>query len=338
MSLKKISAFRIKALLLCFMALTTPAYAIAASPQTADRVAAVNGADIDRTEFEGEVLLVQKALLGLGKPLTQGQVSSVSAEVLESMIRREILLQESRKAGVKPDDGAVSREIEALRKQFAGEAEYLSELARRSLSEEALRARVERNNLIQQYIERQFAPKVTVTDREIIGYYEANLDQFKQPLQVKLSHILIQLDPAWDKVRKQEARKKAEQILKNLKKGQDFASIAREQSDGPMKANGGELGYVQPGQIDRQFEEAVFALKPGETTELMETDRGIHIFKVSDRKSATVLSYEEVKERISRLLRFEKARQEAELHAKGLREKASVEKFLPEDGRAAKQP
>jgi len=338
MSLKKIPGFRIKALLVCLVALSAPDYALAAAPDKADRVAAVNGAAIDRAEFEGEVLVVQKAILGFGKPLTQGQVSSVNADVLESMIRREILLQESRKADIKPDESAVLKEIETLKKQFVSEAEYLGELARRNLSEEALRARVERNNLIQQYIERQFVPKVTVTDRDMIGYYEGNLDQFKQPLQAKLSHILVQVDPVWDKARKQESRKKAEQILKNLKKGQDFATIAREQSDGLTKANGGEIGYVRPGQIDRQFEGAVFALKPGETTELIETDHGIHIFKVTDRKNATVMSYEEVKDRILKLLRFEKAKQEADLYAKGLRDKASVETFLADGNKAAKQP
>jgi peptidyl-prolyl cis-trans isomerase C len=193
-----------------------------------------------------------------------------------------------------------------------------------------LRSRLERNSSIQQYIERQFVSKVTVTDKEMVEYYESHMDLFKQPLQIRISHILIQTDPKWEKSRKQEARRKIEQILKNLKKGQDFAALAKEQSDGPTKANGGDLGYITTGQLDKQFESTVFALKSGETTDIIETDYGFHLFKLMDKKPETILAYENVKEKIQQFLIEEKAKQEAELHAKTLREKANVTLFLPE--------
>ena len=252
------------------------------------------------------------------------------------MIRREILYQESRKAGIKPDQEAVDKELKTLRQQFANETEFKNELSRRHISEEILRTRLERNSSVQQYIERRFMPKITITDSDMVAYYEGHLELFKQPLQVCVSHILVHSDPKWDKTSKEEAHSKAEQILSNLKKGQDFATLAREYSDGPTRTNGGELGCLRTGQLDKQLESKVFALKPGNISDLIETDYGYHLFKVSDKKPETVLAYENVKDKILKLLREEKAKQEADLQARELRKKADVE-ILVKDS-PAKQP
>jgi peptidyl-prolyl cis-trans isomerase C len=323
-----------------FIAVVSSAQAEMKKPQSADKVAIVNGEQIDKGEFDAEVLRVQKALLGFGKPLTCSQVTSVQTEVLESLIRREILYQDSRKMGIKPDENAVNKEINSLKQQFPSETEYKNELSRRNISEETLRTRIEKNSSIQQYVERQFASKVTVTDSDAVAYYEGHMDLFNQPLQIRVSHILIQTDPKWEEARKQEARRKIEQILQNLKKGQDFAALAREQSDGPTRTNGGDLGYIKKGQLNKQIETVVFALKPGETSDIVEMDYGFNLFKVTDKKPETVIAYEKVKEKIVQFLREEKAKQEAELQAKALREKASVEILLKgeTDQAGAKKP
>ncbi|HKN18669.1 MAG TPA: peptidylprolyl isomerase [Dissulfurispiraceae bacterium] len=310
------------------MAVVSSARSEDSKPKPADKAAIVNGAPIDRAEFDGELLTVQKAVLGYGKPITATQVASIQKEVLESMVRREILYQESRKAGIKPDENAVDKELKALKQQFANETEYKNELSRRNISEGILRSRIERNSAVQQYIERQFAAKVTVTDSDMVSYYQSHLDLFKQSLLLRVSHILILTDPKWEEARKQEARRKADQIMKDLKNGKDFAAIAREQSDSPTRANGGDLGYIKAGQLEKQFESAVLALKPGETTDLISSEYGFHIFKLTEKKPETVLAYENVKDKIKQFLREEKAKQEADLFAKNLREKARVEILL----------
>jgi len=319
------------AMLIGFMAMVSPAHGEDEKSRVTDKIAIVNGVPIDRADFDGQLLMMQKTLLGFGKPLTCRQVSSVQNEVLESLIRREVLYQESIKSGFRPDEKATNEEIATLRQQFSNEAEFKNELRKRNISEETLRSRIERNSSIQRFIERQFSSKLAVTDTEAAAYYEGHLDLFTQPLQVRVSHILIQTDPGWEESRRQEVRRKAEQILKSLRGGQDFATLAREQSDGPTKMNGGDLGYVKTGQLEKPFERVVFSLKPGETSEIVETSRGFHLFKMFDQKPEKVLAFDEVKEKIRKILRDEKAKQEADLLAKALREKAGVEIFLNED-------
>ena len=335
----KTPGLQLAALFALCAVLAAPARGVAkTSEATSERVAVVNGVSLERTDFDKEVFLVQRSVLGLGQPLTCGQIALIRSEVLESMIKRELLFQDSRRTGIKPDEGAITKEIAALRQQFASESEYRNELARRNVSEEALRSQLARNSALQQYLDRQFAAKVSVTDAEMVAYYESHLDMFKQQLQARVSHILVQVDPAWNDARKREARRKADEILKNLKKGQDFAALAREQSDGPTRTNGGDLGYIRTGQLEPELDRAVFGLKAGEVSDVVETGYGYHLFKVSDRKPATVLAYDAVKEQILQHLVQEKAKQNADLHAKGLREKASVEILLREEVNTAKRP
>lgn len=301
------------------------------------RVAVVNGTAIMKDEFDGELLLMQRTLLGAGKPLSCSQIEAIGTEVLESMIRRELLYQESRKAGITADQSALARELDAVRKQFATEADYHKELARRNITEERFRARLEQNLAVQAYIEKAFVPKAVVPDSDAEAYYQKRPDLFTQPLQVRVSHILIQSDEKWPAAKKQEARKKAEQILKSLRKGKDFAMIAREQSDGPTRTSGGDLGYIRKGQLDAAFENTVFSMKQGDISDVIETPYGFHIFRVADRQPETVLKYAEVKDRILQVLRSEKARQDADLAARALREKATVQTFLSRDAATAKR-
>jgi hypothetical protein len=115
MLLNRVSTLKIVAIVIGFMTTVLPAQGEVKQTESADKVAIVNGAPIDRGEFEGNVLMIQSKLLGLGKPLSCRQVTSIKNEVIESMVRVELLYQESRKSGIKPDEKAVEQEIKALK-------------------------------------------------------------------------------------------------------------------------------------------------------------------------------------------------------------------------------
>ena len=331
MSLKKKSGFQKVAItIIVLINMTMPAWGETKKPQTEEKAAVVNGEAITMDEFNGGVLVVQKSILEKGKPLNCAQIVSVQKEVVESLIRREIIHQESRKAGIKIDKKDITKEIDAIKKQFLSDAEYKNELVRRNLSEDVLRGQLERNLLISKYVEQQFLKKVKVTDADVKAYYESHLSLLKQPLQVRVSHILIQADSKSEASRKQEARRKAEQILKELKKGRDFNAIAREQSDGPTRTSGGDLGYIRRGQLEKQFESVVFNLKKDEVSDVIETNYGFHLFKVTDRKPESIVAFDNVKEQIKQLLLQEKAKKEADEYARKLREKSDVKILLPE--------
>ena len=113
--------------------------------------------------------------------------------------------------------------------------------------------------------------------------------------------------------------------------GEEFAVLAKEFSEGPSSANGGDLGNFRRGQMVKPFEEAVFTLRPGEVSDIVETEFGYHLIKVIDKKPETTIAYEDIKDRLEQHLKQEKVQREVSLYVEKLKEKAKVERFLTED-------
>ena len=113
-----------------------------------------------------------------------------------------------------------------------------------------------------------------------------------------------------------------------MKKGEDFATLAKTYSEGPSGPKGGELGYFRRGQMVKPFEEAAFSLQPNETSGIVETQFGYHLIKVSDKKPAKKMAYAEVKDRLGEHLKNQKRDSEASAYIETLRKDAKIEKFL----------
>lgn len=144
---------------------------------------------------------------------------------------------------------------------------------------------------------------IPITDAQVQSYYNTHKDDFRTPERVKARHILVMTqDKPKDQVDK--LRAKAEDLLKQVKAGADFAKLAEKNSDDTASAkNGGDLGWVVHGQMVPEFEKATFALKPGETSGIITTQYGFHIIQVLERESARLRPVDEVKADITKTLR-----------------------------------
>ena len=142
---------------------------------------------------------------------------------------------------------------------------------------------------------KDFEGEVEITEKEIQSYYEYNADRYSQPKQVKARHILFKVNEDDSEEVKNNVKKQAEKVLEKARKGEDFASLAKEYSEGPTKSKGGDLGYFKAGQMEKPFEEAAFALKKGEISDLVQTRFGYHIILVEDIKEAGMTPLENVK-------------------------------------------
>ena len=296
-----------------------------------DKVAVVNGSVITRADFDREVSRVQQRLFRMGKPSSDSQLSEIKKEVLKNLINRELFYQESQRQGIIVDEAAVNEQLRKLKERFPSEAEFKSALSKANLSEDALKSQFKRGMAIQQFIDKQFVQKITVSDKDSKAYYDSHPDLFKQPEQVRARHILIKVDPGGDESQKVEARKKMEKIQGRVQKGEDFAALAKEFSEGPSSAKGGDLGYFGRGQMVKPFEEAAFTLRPGEVSDIVETKFGYHLIKVMDKKPETTVAYEDIKDKLERHLRQEKVQRKLSLYVEKLKEKAKVERFLTKD-------
>jgi peptidyl-prolyl cis-trans isomerase C len=314
--------------------------AAAAGPPAAKKpgvVAVVNGAEIGLDDFTRELARVQRLVLNTGKPLTCRQIAVLKKEVVEGMVRQELLYQESRKS-VRVSDAEIDGQLKKLKEQYASETDFTNALAVLKISPAAFRTQVERSLAVAKLVETRFAAKAEVMDSEIRAYYDRNRDSFRQPEQVRASHILIKVDSHWNEAGKAEARRKIEDIRKKVLEGQDFASLARTYSEDATGPKDGDLGYIRQGQVMKPFEEALFSLKTGEVSGVVETRLGYHLIKAVDRKPEMTIPFESLKDRLRTLLKQEKGREEANASMGKAREKASVQIFLPTDAEEGSQP
>jgi peptidyl-prolyl cis-trans isomerase D len=150
--------------------------------------------------------------------------------------------------------------------------------------------------------------KPTVSDAEVQSYYNAHQEQYQVKEQVKVRHILIAVPSGSDAKTDAAAKAKAEDLLKQIKAGGNFADLASKNSDDPgSKVQGGELGWLDRGKTVPEFDKAAFTLAPGQTSDLVKTQFGYHILQVEDKKTAHLRPLAEVKPEIVPVLEQQKA-------------------------------
>jgi peptidyl-prolyl cis-trans isomerase C len=304
-----------------------PAMAADEKPSEA-KVAVVNGVVITRTQYDQELDVHLQRISRQGQQTSDDQMAELKKEILEGLIEREVLYQETRKAGIKIPDQKINDQLAGIKKRFPNEEEFKKALAGMGLTEEDIRVQIQRGLAIRDLIDQKIARKVVLTDAETKAYYTGNPQLFNQPGQVKASHILLKVEPTADEAKKAEAGKKIEEIQQKLKAGGDFAELAKEYSEGPSSVRGGDLGFFQRGQMVKPFEDVAFSMQVNEVSGRVETRFGYHLIKVDDKKPAQTLAYEEVKAKIVQRLKQQKIEEDATKYVKNLRQDAKVEILL----------
>jgi len=173
--------------------------------------------------------------------------------------------------------------------------------------------------------EKQFESQLKVEPKDVNDFYTKNPQYFDMPEQVRASHILIKAEEGKDPNQaKIAAKAKAEDILKEVKAGGDFAELAKKYSSCPSAKNGGDLGLFSRNKMVKPFEEAAFAMKVGQISDVVETQFGYHIIKVTDRKSAEKITFAKAEKDITNFLKMQKRQQLEKAYKENLMKTASI--------------
>lgn len=151
--------------------------------------------------------------------------------------------------------------------------------------------------------------RVEVHTGDIEEYYDLHVDSFSHPEEVRLRHILLKLDPGAEQEVVEEKRRVLQNLLERVRKGEDFAALARAHSEDATAIRGGDLGYVKRGELAPEVEATAFALKSGEVSDIVSSPFGLHILKAEDVRAARQDTLDEVKDKIRDTIAQEKARQ-----------------------------
>jgi peptidyl-prolyl cis-trans isomerase D len=175
--------------------------------------------------------------------------------------------------------------------------------------------------------------KAAVPPADVDRYYNDNIQQFSTPEQIRASHILLKTEG------KDEAavRAKAEDVLKQAKSGADFAELAKKYSEDESNSkNGGDLDYFGRGRMVGEFEQVAFKMEPGQISDLVKTQYGFHIIKLTDKKAASTRKIDEVRAQITDQLSYERAQKQindmADRIGAGLRNPRDLDRVATENG------
>ena len=180
-------------------------------------------------------------------------------------------------------------------------------------------------------------PQVTVTDRDIEMHYLDRREEFRQEEEACASHILVKVKAGEEGEGhpEAEARAIAQGLLDKVRAGGDFAAIAKASSEDQGSAQGGgDLGCFPPGRMVPEFDDAVFALAPGQVSELVKTSFGYHVIRLASKRESTVLPLAQVKERIRATVTERKVRELGEQKAQALAEALGKGQSLEEAAKA----
>ena len=307
----------------------TPTAAPAVKPvpaQLPEIMARVNGLPIDRAEFERAV----KSLEGqAGGPVPPERRDVIYRQLVDQLIGMKLLAQESVARKIVVPDTEVEGRLTEVKKPFPNEQAFTAALAERQLTLDKLKAEIRQQLQAMKLVDAEIRPTVAVTDADVTDFYVKNPEKFQEPEAVRVSHILIRTPDATDEAQKKKAKAEATTVLAELKKGGDFAALAKQHSqDAGSAANGGDLGFVPRGNTVPVFEQAAFALKPGQTSGIVESPFGYHIIKVFAHRDARTVPLQEVKPQVKEFLTQQQMQQKTEAFINKLKAKGKVEILL----------
>lgn len=262
--------------------------------------AVVNGKAVPESKIAREL---RKAIEGSPQQF-KGQAgvanrSDAQRQILNQLLRQEVVTQEAAKRGFKVTSAEIDEQLKQLKTNFPSEKEFQAALKKEGFTLPELKEFLRDREVV-----RQVAEKVTAgsapKDEDLRAFYDENKARFDQ--EAKASHILIctGFDPsAQGCTPTADDEKLAADISKKAKAGEDFAALAKQHSVDPgAKENGGDLGYFQRGRMAPEFEQAAFALNPGEVSAPVKTSFGLHVIKLLAKGK----TFEDAKEEIQKTL------------------------------------
>ncbi len=272
---------------------------------------------------------------------TAQQEKDREKDLLRDLIDQQLLLQKGEELGINADTDVVKR-LDELRKQMHAESmEDLEKAAQaQGVSFEEFKQNMKNGIITQRVIAQEVGGHISVTQQEIQEEYNKHKAEMERPEEVRLSEILISTQtapPVKTEKGKEvlpetpspetvaQAQAKADQVYALLQKGGKFDDLAKQYSDGPTSAIGGDLEYFKRGTLSKELEEQVFTMKAGDYTKPIRTNQGFVILKVTQHQDAGIPPLKDVEARVQENLYMTKMQPALRDYLTSLREKAYID-------------
>lgn len=293
-----------------------------------DPVATVDGDKISKAQLD-EAFDKAVQMTGVkASDLTPEQKLEGYRQILDELITEKLVNKAA--VGITVPQADVDAQIAKIKAQFPSDEDFSKQLAQVGQTPEQLGDTIKKMLQQQRWLESQLTGKTEVSDDEAKKFYEENKTEFEQPETVKASHILFRVNKDDSEEVVNQKLKAAQGAEARAKKGEDFTALAKELSEEPgAKESGGDLGFFSKDRMVPEFAEVAFAEKVGDVSDPVRTQFGWHVIKVTEKKPAGTLPYDEVKAQLITYLKAKKQEEAAQGVLKSLRDSAKIENTLP---------
>ncbi len=299
-------------------------------------LAVVNGEEITRADVVDLIMpSINQQLSQVPKEQQAAQkaaiLENVMPRVLDSLVTQKVIEDQMEKSNVTVTEQAVDKQIN----EFVSERNmtldnFKSILEMQGQSFEEFKEKVESSLRFEKFITGKLEGKIDeVTEQQAKDFYDKNKQMFQVEEKVTASHILFDTRTVPEDMNEAEYQKqqmqKAQEALEKIKKGEaEFAEMAQQHSACPSKERGGDLGAFGRGQMVPEFEQTAFNLKEGEVSDIVKTQFGYHIIKVTDKQQAQEKEFKEVKDQIVEQIQSEQKNKLTMELIEDLKEKANI--------------
>jgi peptidyl-prolyl cis-trans isomerase SurA len=283
----------------------------------------ISKSDYDRAEQEMEGEARQQGW-------SQAQLMAQRRDLLRSLIDNQLLLSKGKDLGITGETEVVKR-LDEMRKQYHMDSmEDLQKAAEaQGVSFEDLKEQIRENVIRSEVISQEVGHRIDIAPSEIQAYYNAHLQEFQRPEQVKLNEILVATPNPEDAAQVADAEKKADDVEARLKAGAEFATVAKADSTGPTAQEGGRLGDYKRGDLPKVMEDATFNLQPGQFSAPIRTKQGWLILEVTEHNKGGVTPLPEVQNQIQEQIGMTKMEPAMRDYLAKLRDEAAIQVKAP---------
>ena len=282
---------RVFAILVSTIVAACPLWAQTKIEQIAARV---NGEIILKSEIDRELGLRRTEMLQqrVDPDTIERELAEQSKTVLRDLIDNSLLVQVAKEGGLNADlDVANAMEELRVKEKFATLEDLESAIRKDYGDVEEFKNGIRTRYMTQQVINYEVYRRIVITTDEMRKYYDEHQKEFDKPAGVRIAEIAILVDRRLpDQVATQ--RKKIEEALEALKKGDDFAEVARKYSEVSTAENGGDVGFFAGDQVNENIAKAIEGLSKNQITGIVEFNDAFEIFKVTDKHDGGILSFE----------------------------------------------
>ena len=314
-------------LLLLSAGVVLPAY----SAITDGVVATVGGVPILHSDIMQEIMpeVMNLSASAVSQEDLEKQIEPLFRETLEQAIEHYILYREAQSMGIKVPDDEVEKRVSEFRKMYESSEAYQNALAGAGYTMSDFRDRMRRQMMavtVSITKRRQFEREAVVTESDIAQYYHDNIDEYRFTARYRIRRIFMTAPQAPDGRR--EVAENLDALRARILSGADFAELAREHSEGPEAQEGGLMGWIRPDDLVSPLSEAVASLTPGDLSDILESEFGVHLLRIEEVENEGVIPFNEARTEIEPILRSKRGDERYRQWMGTLRQRSNVRVFL----------